>query len=221
MPRIDFDNNRGENLADPKYDKDAVNRRTLIRNVKTIKGSFLSTLTGGTVNGDVTITGDTTIGSSLNVSGSTTIGSNLTVSGSTTIEGGLVVNNVTKTTGRIKNTREITIRDSDYSTNPSQGFTLGDEIIFIKDILTGNGAFGEYNFNLSNFLFSPEGTTFEIIKIQDGSGGQIRIGATSFLGSYTLNGTTNGQLNVCNDIHTSVTIVKSGSTAIICYGTGL
>ena len=210
MPRIDFDNNRGENLADPKYDKDAVNRRTLIRNVKTIKGSFLSTLTGGTVNGDVTITGDTTIGSSLNVSGSTTI------------EGGLVVNNVTKTTGRIKNTREITIRNSDYSTSPSQGFTLGDEIIFIKDILTGPGAFGEYNFNLSNFLFSPEGTTFEIIKIQDGSGGQIKIGALPpFLGSYTLNGTTNGQLNVCNDIHTSVTIVKSGSTAIICYGTGL
>ena len=55
MPRIDFDNNRGENLADPKYDKDAVNKRTLRRGVKTIEDSFLA-LTGGTVNGNVTIT---------------------------------------------------------------------------------------------------------------------------------------------------------------------
>ena len=206
MPRIDFDNNRGENLADPKYDKDAVNRRTLIRDLKTIKGSFLSTLTGGTVNGDVTITGDTTIESSLIVSGTTEV-SSLKTRGS-----------------RIKNTREVTLVNGDYSTSPSKGVEADDEIIFIRDNLTSTGNVGQYNFNLNSLFFSDDGRVVELIKVKDGSGGgQIRIGATtgSFFGSYTLNGLSNGQLNVCNDIHTSVTIVKSGSTAFICYGTGL
>ena len=153
MPRIDFDNNRGENLADPKYDKDAVNRRTLIRDLKTIKGSFLSTLTGGTVNGDVTITGDTTIESSLIVSGTTEV-SSLKTRGS-----------------RIKNTREVTLVNGDYSTSPSKGVEADDEIIFIRDNLTSTGAVGEYNFNLNSLFFSDDGRVVELIKVKDGSGG--------------------------------------------------
>lgn len=211
MARVDFGNNRGENLADPLYDKDAVNKRTLARNISNVKGSFLA-LTGGTVSGDVVISGDTTIEEDLIVSGDTIIQEDLTVNG------------ITKTTGRIKNVRQVTITNSDYSTSPTKGYTLGDEVIFIKDDLTGGGGVGQYNFNLTGLIGSkvPEGTTFEMIKIKDGTGGNVRIGATVPFGSnYTLNGVTNGQLNVCSDIHTSVTLIKSGSTAIICYGTGL
>lgn len=205
MARIDFGNNRGENLADPKYDKDAVNKRTLRRGVKTIESSFLA-LTGGTVNGNVTITGNTTIEGDLIVSGTTEV-SSLKTRGS-----------------RVKNTREVTIVNSDYSTNPSKGVEADDEIIFIRDNLTGGGMVGQYNFSLTSLLRNDVsvGRVVELVKIKDGSGGQITIGAVPpFGGSYTLNGLTNGKLSVCNDIHTSVTIVKSGSTALICYGTGL
>lgn len=52
MPRIDFENNRGENLADPRYDKDAVNYRTFKRELT--RHSYLD-LTGGTVSGNLTI----------------------------------------------------------------------------------------------------------------------------------------------------------------------
>ena len=48
MPRIDFGNNRGENLADPKYDKDAVNFRTHRRDLSRLNTEFLP-LTGGTM----------------------------------------------------------------------------------------------------------------------------------------------------------------------------
>jgi hypothetical protein len=214
MARIDFGNNRGENLADPKYDKDAVNKRTLRRNVKTIESSFLA-LTGGTVNGNVTITGNTI------------------VSGNTTIEGDLIVSGTTevsslKTRGsRVKNTREVTIVNGDYSTSPSKGVEADDEIIFIRDNLTSGGMVGQYNFSLNSLLSKGNfddnnGRVVELVKVKDGSGGQIVIGAVPpFGGDYTLNGVTNGKLSVCNDIHTSVTIVKSGSTALICYGTGL
>ena len=205
MARIDFGNNRGENLADPKYDKDAVNKRTLRRGVKTIESSFLA-LTGGTVNGNVTITGNTTIEGDLIVSGTTEV-SSLKTRGS-----------------RVKNTREVTIVNSDYSTSPSKGVGVDDEIIFIRDNLTGGGMVGEYNFSLTSLLRNDVsvGRVVELVKIKDGSGGQIAIGAVPpFGGDYTLNGVTNGKLSVCNDIHTSVTIVKSGSTALICYGTGL
>ncbi len=205
MARIDFGNNRGENLADPKYDKDAVNKRTLRRGVKTIESSFLA-LTGGTVNGNITITGNTTIEGDLIVSGTTEV-SSLKTRGS-----------------RVKNTREVTIVNSDYSTSPSKGVEVDDEIIFIRDNLTLGGMVGEYNFSLNSLLRNDVsvGRVVELVKIKDGSGGQITIGAVPpFGGSYTLNGLTDGKINVCNDIHTSVTIVKSGSTALICYGTGL
>ena len=83
---------------------------------------------------------------------------------------------------------------------------------------------GEYNFSLTSLLRNDVsvGRIVELVKIKDGSGGQIAIGAVPpFGGSYTLNGVTDGKLSVCNDIYTSVKIVKSGSTALICYGTGL
>jgi hypothetical protein len=217
MPRIDFDNNRGENLADPKYDKDAVNKRTLRRGVKTIEDSFLA-LTGGTVNGNVTITGDTI------VSGNTTIG------GNTTIEGSLIVSGSTTTVGaRFKKVREITITDGSWSgAGEPEPINGDDEIVFVTDNTVGGIPIDEFNIDLSNVInSSPVGRVIEIVNVDSGSAGLI-IGAyaLAIIGggftTYTINGVTGTpKVGICGTVYQSITIVKRADFEIVYYGTGL
>lgn len=81
MGIFDFNNNRAQNLSDPKFDKDAINLRTLNRRLNELEGDTVSaTVSGITAGANIQIVGTTsaiTISLSGNVNTSSVFASSL------------------------------------------------------------------------------------------------------------------------------------------------
>lgn len=202
MPRIDFGNNRGENLSDPKYDKDAVNYRTLKKEISDASTSGYSGTSGtsgfsgtsglsgtsgtsGTGFNSITNTLDNRILTSLGTNNTANAESNLTFNGSElNVEGILIL-----------------------SSSTSNNLTIGNNICSSFSSSLGNGAYFDYclisgstirvgtiisSWNNVNTEYTDistkdlDGDTSSVSFYVDMLGGNIRLNASISSGIWTI-----------------------------------
>ena len=202
MPRIDFGNNRGENLSDPKYDKDAVNYRTLkkeISDASTSGGSGTSGTSGfsgtsglsgtsgtsGTGFNSITNPLDNRILTSLGTNNAANAENNLTFNGSElNVEGILIL-----------------------SSSTNNNLTIGNNVCSSFNSCLGNGAYFDYclisgstirvgtiisSWNNVNTEYTDistkdlDGDTSSVSFYVDMLGGNIRLNASISSGIWTI-----------------------------------
>jgi hypothetical protein len=197
MSRIDFGNNRGENLSDPKYDKDAVNYRTLKKEISNAStsggGGGTSGTSGNSGTSGTSGTGFNSISNPLDNRILTSLGTTNTANA----ENNLTFN------GSELNLEGIFILSSSTSYN----LTVGNNICSSFSSSLGNGAYFDYclisgstirvgtiisSWNNANTEYTDistkdlDGDTSLVSFYVDMLGGDIRLNASISSGIWTI-----------------------------------
>lgn len=162
-------------------------------------------LGGGTITGNLTVNGTTTLGSTLGVSGKITGGNGLDITGATTTQGNLSVNGTVTSTGLLTASSGISTTTLTTSGNSTIGGTLGvTGATTLSSTLgvTGNTTIGG-TLTSTELLTASNGISTTTLTASGNStiGGTLGVtGDTTLNGalSVTSNTTINGVLNVVN-----------------------